>query len=311
MKTLVTGRAGFIGSHLVDSLVAQGHEVVVLDDLSTGLKENINSGADLIEGSVADEDAVRAALVGAELVFHQAALGSVQRSVEHPIGSDTVNTQGTLTILKAALDAGVRRVVCASSSSVYGGAEGLPTPESAALVPRSPYAVTKFAGEQYCRVFSESFSLQTVALRYFNIFGPRQRPDSAYAAVIPLFIDALMNGRHPTVQGHGRQSRDFTYVSNAVAANLLAGTAPAAACSGHAYNVAAGRRWSVLELLAAIGQITGVAPDPVFAPRRPGDVRHSQADITAARHDLGYEPLIELVDGLRETVRWFRSPGQM
>lgn len=307
MKALVTGGAGFIGSNLVDALVVQGHEVVILDDLSTGLKENVNPAADFIEGSVTDEPVVRDAMAGVEVVFHQAALGSVQRSVEHPLHSDFVNTHGTLTVLKAALDAGVRRVVYASSSSVYGGAKVMPTPETAPLVPRSPYAVTKFAGEQYCRVFAELFGLETVALRYFNIFGPRQRPDSAYAAVIPLFIDALMAGRRPTVHGDGRQSRDLTFVANAVAANLRAAHAPAEACSGHVYNVAAGGRFSLLDLLSALGEIIGVVPEPIFGPPRKGDVRDSQADISAAVRDLSYEPVASFGDGLKATVDWFRS----
>jgi UDP-glucose 4-epimerase len=305
MKAVVTGGAGFIGSHLVDALVAQGREVVVLDDLSTGHKINVNADAELLDGSVTDEDAVRQAVEGADVIFHQAALGSVPRSVERPLDSDAVNTHGTLTVLKAALDAGVRRVVYASSSSVYGGGNELPTPETAPTLPRSPYAVTKFAGEQYCRVFTELFGLETVALRYFNIFGPRQRPDSSYAAVVPLFVDALTNGRPPIVNGDGKQSRDLTYVANAVAANLLAATAPAEVCSGGVYNVAAGGRYSLLELLEALGRIIGVVPQPVFGPRRPGDVRHSQADINAARQDLAYEPVIHFEDGLRQTVSWF------
>jgi UDP-glucose 4-epimerase len=305
MKVVVTGGAGFIGSHLVDALVVGGHDVVVLDDLSTGLEENVNPAAELFVGSVADEHAVRQVMAGAEVVLHQAALGSVQRSVEQPLTSDLVNTHGTLTVLQAALDAGVRRVVFSSSSSVYGGAKMLPTPETAPLVPRSPYAVTKFAGEQYCRVFSELFGLETVALRYFNVFGPRQRPDSAYAAVIPLFIDALTTGRQPRVHGDGHQSRDFTYVTNVVAANLLAITAPAAVCSGRVYNVAAGRRVSILELLDELGRLTGAVPEPAFGPDRPGDIRHSQADISAAGRDLQYEPVMGFEAGLREAVSWF------
>lgn len=306
MKTLVTGGAGFIGSHLVDALISRGDEVSVLDDLSTGSTENLNPAATFVEGSITDLEAVRHAVAGTSVVFHQGALGSVQRSVENPLQCDAVNVHGTLAVLKAAFDAGVSRVVYASSSSVYGGAIKLPTPETAPLMPRSPYAVTKLTGEHYLRVFTELFGLETVALRYFNIFGPRQRRDSAYAAVIPLFVDALLSGRPPTVHGDGKQSRDLTYVANAVAANLSAAAAPAAACSGRAYNVAAGGRYSLLDLLGSLGEIIGVVPQPVFGSARPGDIRDSQADISAARQDLGYQPVVQFEDGLRQTVSWFR-----
>lgn len=307
MRALVTGGAGFIGSHLVDALVARGDEVVVLDDLSTGIKENVNPDAELIEGSVADEAAVRQAVAGVEVVFHQAALGSVQRSIENPLASDLVNTHGTLAVLSAAHDAGVHRVVYAASSSVYGGVAALPTPETAAALPRSPYAVTKYAGEHYCRVFTELFGLETVALRYFNIFGPRQRPDSAYAAVIPLFIDALRTGQRPVVHGDGTQCRDFTFVANAISANLLAATAPAETCAGRVFNVAAGQTRTLLDLLETLGAILGVEPDPEFVEPRAGDVRQSQADITAISQALGYEPSVTFEDGLRATADWFRA----
>ncbi len=242
MRVLVTGGAGFIGSHLVDALVARGDDVVVLDDLSTGFRrEHQPERADARRG-VRRRRGRRpdACVEGCEVVFHQAAHKAVLRSVERPLTTDTANTHGTLSILKAAADAGVRRVVHASSSSVYGGAAIVPTPESAPLVPRSPYAVTKLAAEHYCRVFAELYGLETVALRYFNVYGPRQRPDATYAAVIPLFVDALLHGREPEVHGDGLQSRDFTYIDDVVAANLAAASAPAEACSGHAYNVAPG-----------------------------------------------------------------------
>ena len=256
---------------------------------------------------MADPVAIRKATEGMDVVFHLGALGSVARSIDNPLGSDRANAHGTLAVLSASADTGVRRVVFASSSSVYGGARQRPTPETAPLVPRSPYAVTKLTGEHYCRVFSEVHGLETVALRFFNVFGPRHRPDSAYAAVIPLFVDALLSGRSPSVHGDGRQSRDFTYVSNVVAACLRAAEAPGAACSGKVYNVACGREHSLLDLLSTLGTILGVDPAPVHVAPRPGDVRHSRADITRARHDLGFEPAEDFEEGLRRTAEWFRS----
>ena len=305
MHVLVTGGAGFIGSHLVDALVERGDSVRVLDDLFSGSAENVNEAAELITGSVADEALVRKAVSGAEVVLHQAAHRAVLRSVEDPLATDLANVHGTLTILKAAADAGTRRVVYASSSSVYGGAEQLPTPESAPTLPRSPYAVTKLVGEHYCRVFAELYGLETVALRYFNVFGPRQRPDSAYAAVIPLFIEALCTGEAPIVHGDGKQSRDFTYISDVVAANLAAATAPAELCSGRAYNIAAGEAYSLLELHAVLERILGVESAPAHTEPRAGDVRHTRADPSAARRDLGFECVVGFEEGLIHTVRWF------
>lgn len=307
MKALVTGGAGFIGSHLVDALVWQRHQTLVFDDFSTGREENLNPGAAMLRGDVADPEAIRKAAEGIEVVFHLGAHGSVIRSLNNPLGSDHANIHGTLAVLSASLDAGVRRVVFASSSSVYGGATQRPTPETAPLVPRSPYAVTKLAGEHYCRVFTEVHGLETVALRFFNVYGPRQRPDSAYAAVIPLFIDALLSGRSPTVHGDGRQSRDFTYVSNVVAACLAASTAPAAACSGKAYNVASGQEHSLLDLLSTLGTILDIELRPIHTDPRPGDVRHSRADVARAWQDLGFEPGEGFEEGLRRTAEWFRS----
>jgi UDP-glucose 4-epimerase len=307
VRALVTGGAGFIGSNLVRRLLGDGHDVRVLDDLCTGFRENVPSEVELIVGDVADGAVVRSAMVGVEVVFHQAARRSVIGSVEHPLRTDTANVHGTLVIIDAARLAGARRVVSASSSSVYGGAELMPTPECAPLIPRSPYAVSKLAGEQYCRVYSELHGLETVSLRYFNIYGPRQRPDSAYAAVIPLFIDTLANGRRPTVHGDGGQSRDFTFIDDAVAANIAAATAPARACSGNAYNVAGGHRYSLLELLEILSRIQGVVAEPEFSDPRAGDVRHSEADISAAGTDLGYRPSVTFEHGLRQTVDWFRE----
>jgi nucleoside-diphosphate-sugar epimerase len=305
VNVLVTGGAGFIGSNLAQALVDDGHPTRVLDDLSTGFLENVPAKAELVEGDVADPETVAKAVEGVEVVFHLAAHRAVFRSVEHPLATDTVNVHGTLNVLKASADAGVRRVVSASSSSVYGGAATMPTTEEEPLWPRSPYAVTKLAGEHYCRVFSELFGLETVSLRYFNVFGPRQRPDSAYAAVIPLFLEALRTGEPPTVHGDGRQSRAFVYIADAVAANVAAATAPAESCRGQAYNVAGRRSIDLLELLRILGGIFAVEPRPVHVEPRPGDVRHTSADISAAARSLGFEPQVGLEEGLRRTVDWF------
>lgn len=304
MIVLVTGGAGFIGSNLVDALTEAGHRVRVLDDLNTGRRENLPPTADLRVGSVADPAAVADAVEGAEIVFHLAAHGAVARSLESPLSTDTSNVHGTLTVLKAALDGGTRRVVFSSSSSVYGGAAQLPTPEDAPLLPRSPYAVSKLAGEHYCRVFAELFEIETVALRFFNVFGPRQRPDSAYAAVIPLFTNALLSNERPTVHGDGRQSRDFTYVSDVAAALLAASRAPAGTCSGRVYNVAGGRSHDLLELLSTLGGILGVEPRPRHVSARAGDVRVSMADVRAAKLDLGFSARCSFEDGLSRTVDW-------
>jgi len=307
MRALVTGGAGFIGSHLADELIESGAEVVVLDNLATGRLDNLPPKADFVEGDVADPDLMAKAVSGCDVVFHQAALGSVARSVEQPLASDRSNVHGTLDVLHSAQVAGVRRVVLASSSSVYGGARQIPTPETAPLVPRSPYAVTKLTGEHYARVYWELHGLETVCLRYFNVFGPRQRPDSQYAAVIPLFADALLTGRRPHVEGDGLQSRDFTFVSDAVQANVRAAQAPADACAGRVYNVAHGQPHTLLDLLDALATAAGVSADPTFGAPRPGDVRHSHADISAARSDLSYEPAVPFDQGLETTLAWFRS----
>jgi UDP-glucose 4-epimerase len=307
VQAVVTGGAGFIGSNLVEALVAESHVVRVIDDLSTGFEEYIDPAADRVIGDVADEALVRRAVEGAEVVFHQAALRAVQRSVDRPLATDLANTHGTLTVLKASADAGVRRVVYASSSSVYGGAEQLPTPETAPTWPRSPYAVSKLAGEHYCRVFAELYGVETVSLRYFNVYGPRQRPDSQYAAVVPLFIAALRTGQDPVVHGDGHQSRDFTFIDDAVAANLSAAVAPASACSGKAFNAAGGAAYSLLDLLAILEGILGVRSRPIHTDPRPGDVRHTRADIDAARRDLGHQPRVPFEEGLRRTAEWSRG----
>jgi UDP-glucose 4-epimerase len=305
MRALVTGGAGFIGSHVVDALVRRGDDVRVLDDLSTGSSSNVAPGVELVEADVADFDGVAEAVKGAEVVFHLAAHRAVAQSVEQPLTTDTANVHGTLAVLKAASDAGVRRVVYSSSSSVYGGAVVVPTPESEPARPRSPYAVTKLTGELYCRVFSELYGLETVVLRYFNVFGPRQRPDSTYAAVIPLFVDALRRGVPATVHGDGRQSRAFVYVDDAVAANLAAASAPAAAAQGQAYNVAGRKSVDLLELLQTIAGVLGVEAKAEHVEPRPGDIRHSFADLTLGERELGFSPAVDLEDGLRRTVEWF------
>lgn len=306
MQAVVTGGAGFIGSNLVDGLIAEGHSVRVIDDLSTGYREYIDPAAVVTVGDVTDEDLVRRVVDGAEVVFHQAALRAVQRSVDRPLATDLANTHGTLTVLKASLDAGVRRVIYASSSSVYGGAELLPTPETAPTWPQSPYAVSKLAGEHYCRVFAKLYGLETVSLRYFNVYGPRQRPDSQYAAVIPLFISALRQGQPPIVHGDGHQSRDFTYIADAVAANMAASTADPA-CSGKVYNIAGGTAYSLHDLLEILQRILSAETRVVYADPRPGDVRHTQADVEAARRELGYRPRVPFDQGLSRTVEWLAT----
>src|SRR5262249_52738397 len=270
--------AGFIGSHLVDSLLAHGHQVKVLDNLSTGSPANlvqVQGKVELIQADLTDLPAVCAAARGVELVFHQAALASVPRSVADPPSTHHACVTGTLHVLMAARDAGVRRVVYAASSSAYGNSQQLPKRETDPTQPLSPYAVAKLAGEQYCVAFTQVYGLETVRLRYFNVFGPRQPPGSPYSAVIPLFVDAMLAGRSPKINGDGQQSRDFTYVDNVIQANLKA--AEARAVSGNVYNIACGRQTSLLDLVAMINEILGSNIQPIFGEPRPGDVRHSHA----------------------------------
>jgi len=304
VRILVTGGAGFIGSSVASALLAAGHQVRILDDLSTGYAENVPDQAELIKGDVADAGVVRQAVEGVEQVVHHAAHRAVQKSVDDPVATDRANTHGTLVLLKSALDAGARRFIYASSSSVYGGAAPLPTPETAPVLPRSPYAVSKLAGEQYCRVFAELYGLETVSLRYFNVYGPRQRADSAYAAVVPLFIDAMTSGRSPTVHGDGSQSRSFTFIEDVVAANLAALAAPAGACQGQPYNIAGSATTTVLDLLWCVAGLLGAKPRPVHTDPRPGDVRQSWGDISSASQAFGYHPAVELEDGLDRTIAW-------
>jgi UDP-glucose 4-epimerase len=307
---LVTGGAGFIGSHLVDGLLADGWRVRVLDDLSTGSEANLAGARGRIEfvrGDLLEEKTVQRALEGVEVVFHQAAIPSVPRSIADPLRTNAVNVDGTLLLLELARRAGVRRVVFAASSSAYGDSEVLPKVETMPAQPLSPYALQKYVGEVYCRLFTDLYGLETVALRYFNVFGPRQNPDSPYAAVVPLFIRSCLTGRPATIHGDGGQSRDFTYVGDAVRANLLAARAPGAA--GRVLNVAGGRRITLNELLRTLQEITGSRVAPVHTPARLGDVRHSEADIGLARRLLGYEPRVALGDGLRATVAGFGDGG--
>ncbi len=303
---LVTGGAGFIGSHLTEALLAGGHTVRVLDNFSTGSRDNLAAvcgRVQLIEGDVTDPVAVRDAVRGAEVVFHQAALASVPRSVADPVATHAACATGTLRVLAAARDARVRRVVYAASSSAYGNSKRLPKHEDDPTRPLSPYAVAKLAGEHYCAAFTEVYGLETVRLRYFNVFGPRQSPDSAYAAVIPLFIQALTNGRSPQIHGDGEQSRDFTYVADAVQANLKAAEAPGVA--GKVFNVACGRRTTLNELVAHLNALLGTSIPATRGAPRPGDVRHSQADIGRARAELGYRPTTDVAAGLRHCLEWW------
>jgi UDP-glucose 4-epimerase len=305
---LVTGGAGFIGSSIVEELVQRGERVRVLDDFSTGKRENLApfmSHIELVEGDLRDTSAVRQAVEDVDYVLHQAALPSVPRSIDDPLASHQVNATGTLNLLLAAREAGARRVVYASSSSAYGDSPALPKKEDISPRPKSPYAVSKLAGEYYCSAFAEVYGLETVCLRYFNVFGPRQDPTSQYAAVIPLFLTALLQGAPPTVHGDGHQSRDFTHVANVVHANLLAATAPDVA--GRVFNVACGQRYTLLDLIAALDDILGTQIPPVHTAPRPGDVRHSLADITAAQDALGYKVVMGFNEGLRQTVDWYKE----
>ena len=304
-KFLVTGGAGFIGSHIVDRLVADGEDVRVIDNLSTGKLANMEHNLDKIDfrqESLTDLSVVRNVVDGVDYIIHQAAIPSVPRSVADPIASNDAGINATLNLLVAAKDAGVKRVVYASSSSVYGNSPTLPKHEKMGTNPLSPYALTKLAGEHYLRIFTELYGLETVSLRYFNVFGPRQDPGSQYAAVIPKFITLIARGERPVIYGDGQQSRDFTYVSNNVNANLLACTAPGVA--GHVFNIACGERFSLLDLVDAINRILGTSIEPILEDERPGDVKHSLADISKAREAMGFEPIITFTEGLERLVRW-------
>ncbi len=307
---LVTGGAGFIGSHLVENLLAGGGLVRVLDNFSTGRRENLapfQDRIDLIEGDITDPSTCQRASEGVQVVFHQAALPSVPRSVEDPAMSHEVNATGTLNVLLAARDAGARRVVYASSSSAYGDTPTLPKRENQTPSPRSPYAVAKLTGEQYCRAFPGVFGLEAVALRYFNVFGPRQDPNSAYAAVIPLFVSAALEGKAPTINGDGEQTRDFTFIENVVLVNLLAASVPADQVSGEVFNVGCGGRISINELWQAIQKAVGASVEAIHGPPRAGDVKDSMADLTLLQERTGFQVRVDLDEGIRKTVDWIRG----
>jgi len=312
MTYLVTGGAGFIGSNTVRVLLRDGQRVRVLDNLATGRAGNLDDVRDeieWIEGDLRDPDALKRALDGVGYVFHLAALPSVARSVEDPLAASDINIRGTLELLVAARDAGVDRFVFASSSSVYGDTPLLPKQEDMTPNPLSPYAVQKLAGEHYCRIFSNLYGLKAFALRFFNVFGPRQDPKSDYAAVIPAFVDAARRGASPTIHGDGGQTRDFTYVDDVAAGMMSCCTAPDTA-AGQVYNLAWGRRTSIRELADKILDLAGRSDlEPEFGPLRAGDVRDSQADATRARELLGWEPRISFEEGLRQTVEWYIQNG--
>ena len=302
-RYLVTGGAGFIGSHIAEALLDSGEFVRLLDNLATGRQSNLpalKGRAQFIRGDLRDPNTVRVAMQGVEVVFHQGALASVPRSIADPIGSLETNINGTHNVLLAARDAGVRRIVYASSSSVYGNTPTLPKREDMPTKPMSPYAVQKLTGELLCGVFTQIYGLETVALRYFNVFGPRQDPASEYAAVIPRFLTALMQGRRPIVFGDGEQTRDFTYIANVVQANLLAASSPSAV--GYAINIGCGEQISLNTLLRIAGELLGVTVDAEYREPRPGDVRDSLADISLAQHLLGYKPTIGFREGLARTL---------
>lgn len=305
---LVTGGAGFIGSHLVRALVERGERVRVIDTFLTGQRANLAPVAkeiELIEGDIRNPDSCRRAVEGVNYVLHQAALPSVPRSIEEPVLSTEINLLGTVNLLEAATAAGVERFVFAASSSVYGDQEVASKHEGLPAQPLSPYAVQKYSAEEFCRMFHESRGLETVGLRYFNIFGPRQDPDSPYSAVIPIFIKAISAGKRPIIYGDGTQSRDFTYIENVVDANLLAVKASAGQVAGKSINIGCGRAYSLLDLVGGINALMGTTVEPEFAPARAGDVKHSLADIGRARVCLGYEPRIDFNEGLKRTIESF------
>lgn len=308
MKALVTGGAGFIGSHLVEALLKRGDRVRVFDNLSTGQKANLKlfeRKADFFRGDLRNPKDLAHAVRGIDVIFHQAALRSVPRSVDDPLSTHEVNSTGTLLLLQAARKARVKRVVYASSSSLYGDNHVYPQTESMRAAPLSPYAVAKLTGEYYCRVFAQTFGVETVALRYFNVFGPRQMPESMYAAVIPKFMQSLQNSEPLDVHWDGKQSRDFTYIDNVVEANILAATKPGV--SGEYFNIACGQNHSLLDIIRELELASGLKAKRRHHPMRAGDVRKTWADISKARRLLGYKPRVDLREGIRRTWDWFNG----
>jgi len=304
---LVTGGAGFIGSHLAEELVRRGERVRVVDSLITGKRQNLAHlrEVEFMEGDLANLDVAQRAVAGVDFVLHQAAIPSVPRSVQDPITSNRANIDASLNVLVAARDAGVRRVVYAGSSSAYGNTPTLPKIETMPTAPLSPYALQKLVAEQYCQMFTQLYGLETVTIRYFNVFGPRQDPSSPYSGVISLFINALCDGRQPTIYGDGEQTRDFTYVANVVDGVLRACHAPGA--SGEVINVATGGRISLNQLFRTVRDLVRAKIEPIYRDSRAGDVRDSQADISKARRLLGYEPVVTFEEGLEKTVEWHRT----
>ena len=312
-KYLVTGAAGFIGSSLVRALLERGEDVRGVDNFSTGRRENLTevlNRMDFREVDILNLDAMRSACDGVDYVLHQAAIPSVPKSVVDPLGSNRANVDGTVNVLVAARDAKVKRVIYAASSSAYGDTPTLPKQEAMAPNPISPYAVAKLASELYMVSFFRCYGLETVCLRYFNIFGPRQDPSSPYSGVLAKFSLQMLRGEQPTIFGDGETSRDFTYIDNAVSANLLACSAPVAECAGRVFNCATGRRITLNETFAAMKKLTGYAGTVKYAPERSGDIKHSLADITQAQKHLGYRVLVNFEDGLRRTVEWYKSQAQ-
>ena len=312
MRFLITGGAGFIGSHLVEHLVAAGHDVTVLDDLSSGSRANlaaVRRQIRFIRGSVTDLNTCRRAVAGVDCVLHHAAVTSVQRSVDEPLVTHQVNATGTLNVLLAAREKGVRRLVYAGSTSAYGNPDTLPNSEEHVTRPLSPYAASKLAGEEYCVAFHATYGLETVVLRYFNIFGPRQDPNSQYAAVVPRFITTALAGERPTIFGDGGQTRDFVYIANIVHANLLAARAPAAGVVGQVFNVGCGKGVSVNQLWEHIRTLAGVPLAPQYTEGRAGEVRNSVAGLAKTTRLLGYQPIIDFEEGLRQTVAFYRTQG--
>jgi len=312
VRFLITGGAGFIGSHLVEHLVAAGHDVTVLDDLSSGSRANlaaVRRQIRFIRGSVTDLTTCRRAAAGVDCVLHHAAVTSVQRSVDEPLVTHQVNATGTLNVLLAAREKGVRRLVYAGSTSAYGNPDTLPNSEEHVTRPLSPYAASKLAGEEYCVAFHATYGLETVVLRYFNIFGPRQDPNSQYAAVVPRFITTALAGERPTIFGDGGQTRDFVYIANIVHANLLAARAPAAGVVGQVFNVGCGKGVSVNQLWEHIRTLAGVPLAPQYTQGRAGEVRNSVAGLAKTTRLLGYQPIIDFEEGLRQTVAFYRTQG--